>query len=41
VISTGTRNKILESARWLASQFRLAEATRRCAGAAGQSERYL
>ena len=41
VISTRTRNEILESAPWLASQFRLAEATRLCAGTAGQSERYL
>src|SRR5256885_714948 len=41
VISTKTRDKILESAPWLASQFRLDEATRRCGGTAGQSERYL
>jgi putative sugar O-methyltransferase len=41
VISTRTRNKILESAPWLASQFRLAEATRRCEGTPGQSERCL
>jgi len=41
VISTRTRNEILESAPWLALQFCLAEATRLCAGTAGQSERCL